>query len=234
MIDNITVAFELKGVPYSEFELGHAFAFRSFDLEKIFQRRFFAEFGFGVDMTDNEILSAFQPYSNEKLKDSDELERDAEKLSDILFSLDSYLKKIYRHCERLKRYTNTAANLIAAGNVADVETIRSRYKRGLKFRNAYAVIFSEIKLLRDKTEKAFKRLDGEAQHLYRKIFADRLKFARQKTKMSQKAFAEKLGLSQNGYSPYENGQRNPSIPMLIRLSKILGRSADWLLGQTAW
>lgn len=65
---------------------------------------------------------------------------------------------------------------------------------------------------------------------YRKNFADRLKFARHKTGLSQRAFAPKLNMSQKGYSLYETGQRDPSIPKLIRLSKIFNCSVDWLLG----
>ena len=229
----VTGNFEVKGVSYSEFELGHAFAFRSFDSSKIFQRRFFGEFGFGADMTDEEILQAFDYERIFNIGDSD-LERNAEKLSDLLFSIDSYEKKIYHHWQRLEKYTNKTASVIANGNVADIEAVRLRYKRGVKLMNSYACTYGFIKSLKRDTEKTFKKFDGEVKHFYRKIFADRLKFARQETGLNQKTFAKKLGLTQNGYSPYENAQRDASIPILIRLSKLLDRSIDWLLGQVAW
>lgn len=231
----VTGDFTIKGVPYSEFEQGHAFAFRSFNPTKILQRRFFAEFGFGAEMTDDEIIASFNPYSNEKLKDSAELEHDAETLSDLIATINSYLKRIDWHCRRLERYINAAAGAIADGDVADVEAIRCRYKRGQHLKNSYALpTYVFIKCLRDKAEKMLKKLADEANHFYRKTFADRLKFARQKTGLSQRAFAPKLNMSQNGYALYETGQRDPSIPTLIRLSKILNRPVDWLLGQTEW
>ena len=165
MID-FTVKYELKGVPYSEFELGHAFAFRSFDLERILQRRFFAEFGFGADLTDKEILQSFDCYVNAKLKPDDELERNAEKLLDLLISLDIYLKRIEKHCKRLDRYIHAAARAIADGEVANVEEIRSRYKRAKRIRNFYGgAIYSFIKEFRDNTDKAFKKINGEVQQL---------------------------------------------------------------------
>lgn len=210
-----------------------AFAFRSFDPARILQRRFFAEFGFGAEMTDKEIFQAFNYETIIRLEDN-ELFCNAEKLSDLLFAIDGYLNRIDCHCRRLERYIHAAAGVIADGDIADVESMRSRYKRGQKLHSTYAAIRFEVKILRDNTDKIFKVVDSEAQHAYRKNFADRLKFARQKMKMTQKELAEKLGLSQNGYSPYETGQRNPSIPMMIRLSKLLNCSTDWLLGQTAW
>lgn len=216
-------------------------ALRDFRFLHIFQRKYFAEFGFDKNLDDEEILYSEFGFINapvgaydEKFQTVDELERNTAKLEDLVSCLDSYLELINRHCRRLERYINAAANFIAEGTVADVEGIRHRYKIGQSLKSLYTTLYIEIKFLKDKTDKAFKRLYEKTQYAYRKIFGDRLKFARRETKMSQRTFAEKLGLTQNGYSPYENGQRNPSIPMLIRLSKILGRSADWLLGQTAW
>jgi transcriptional regulator with XRE-family HTH domain len=44
--------------------------------------------------------------------------------------------------------------------------------------------------------------------------------------MSQKEFAEKLGISQNFLSYLESGQRRPSLKMVIKFSKILNVPID--------
>lgn len=236
-------------------EYQRRFALSDFAFQHIFQRKIFAEFKFD-ETTDEEILSTLMQRQyvqgfgfkrdndffkdwleqfDEKFKsDVNELEKNLDILSELQFLLEQYQKRIQRHIKRLEKYTNAAATVIADNSTDNLEEIKHRYKIGRGLSSLYWQVYREIESLADKTEQAIKILDGEVQHVYRKIFADRLKFARQATKLSQKAFAKKIGITQNGYSPYENGQRSPSIPMLIRISKLLNRSADWLLGQTAW
>lgn len=58
---------------------------------------------------------------------------------------------------------------------------------------------------------------------------DRLKSARLDKKMSQKDVCELADVAKSTYSQYESGDREPSREALIRLSKALGTSVDWLL-----
>lgn len=224
--------YEIKGIAFSDFEPEHVFALRDFNSSCILQRKFFSDFNFDKNMTDKEILSAFKFEITFEINAAD-LELNSEKLLDLSFVLDAYLKHINRHCERLKRYTYEVASVIADGNIVNVEDMRLRYKRGQKLIIAYSSACRFIQWLKKDTDETLKEFDSKTKHWYRKIFSDRLKFARQSTGLTQKKFAQKIGMSQNGFSQFETGQREPSIPMLIRLSKILGRSADWLLGQTA-
>lgn len=55
---------------------------------------------------------------------------------------------------------------------------------------------------------------------------------REDNDLTQKAIAEKLIISQNAYSYYENGKRTLPPEILIGLSKIYNVSIDYLLGQT--
>lgn len=48
--------------------------------------------------------------------------------------------------------------------------------------------------------------------------------------LSQKAVADGVGCSPTVYSRYENGERQPSIDMLISLSKFFGVSVDCIIG----
>lgn len=48
--------------------------------------------------------------------------------------------------------------------------------------------------------------------------------------LSQKAMAEAIGVAQSTYSLYEKGAREPNIDKIIKISEVLGVSADELLG----
>lgn len=47
---------------------------------------------------------------------------------------------------------------------------------------------------------------------------------------SQKQVAEKLNISQQTYSDYENGKTEPATDTLIKISKLYNVSLDYLLG----
>lgn len=55
------------------------------------------------------------------------------------------------------------------------------------------------------------------------VFAEQLKTLRKKNSLTQKELAEKVGVKQNSYANWENGNREPNIEMLVRI-------ADYLLG----
>lgn len=48
--------------------------------------------------------------------------------------------------------------------------------------------------------------------------------------LSQKQLAQKIGVEGSTVALYEQGERTPSIKVLIRLSRALGVSTDYLLG----
>ncbi len=49
--------------------------------------------------------------------------------------------------------------------------------------------------------------------------------------LSQRAVATRLGLSPSIISGYETGERSPSIEVLLSISRLYGRSCDYLLGR---
>ncbi len=61
-------------------------------------------------------------------------------------------------------------------------------------------------------------------------FKYNLILARKKKEYSQKQMAEKLGVAESCYAHWEQGRNEPSIDMIIELSRILEVSADYLLG----
>lgn len=63
-----------------------------------------------------------------------------------------------------------------------------------------------------------------------KLFCERLKLLRIDKKLSQPALAQLVGVSKGMISFWENGINEPTITNLIKLTKIFGVSADYLLG----
>ena len=51
-------------------------------------------------------------------------------------------------------------------------------------------------------------------------------------KLSQAEFAQRLGVTGAAVSAYENGTRQPSYDILLRIANVLGASVDELLGRS--
>ncbi|OME12786.1 helix-turn-helix domain-containing protein [Paenibacillus odorifer] len=64
------------------------------------------------------------------------------------------------------------------------------------------------------------------------MFAERLKELREERRYSQKKLSEMLNLSQPYYGRFERSTGEPNLQTLIKLSKILNVSVDYLLGLT--
>lgn len=62
-----------------------------------------------------------------------------------------------------------------------------------------------------------------------RAITDRVIEARKKAGLTQVELAERLGLSKQGYHPYEKYQTAFTLEQLYQLSRILGRSIAWFL-----
>lgn len=63
-------------------------------------------------------------------------------------------------------------------------------------------------------------------------FSERLKKLRKDAGLTQVDVANKLGISQPAYASWERGIKKPTQDNLVKLSKILYVSVDYLLGNT--
>jgi transcriptional regulator with XRE-family HTH domain len=63
-----------------------------------------------------------------------------------------------------------------------------------------------------------------------KQIADRVARAREELHLTKVDLAEQLGLSKQGYTPYEQGRTPFTVEQLLLLSRILQRRVEWLLG----
>lgn len=63
-------------------------------------------------------------------------------------------------------------------------------------------------------------------------FGQRLHEIRNHTNLTQKKFAELIGISERGLQNYELNLRKPNIDVLIAILENIDISADYLLGRT--
>ena len=61
---------------------------------------------------------------------------------------------------------------------------------------------------------------------------ERIKRLREKAGLSQKALAEKIGVSQQSINKYENHNIEPDIETLIRIADVFDTSVDYLIGRS--
>ena len=190
------------------------------------QRPFFKAFRF-ADETDEEILESMSA------TDFDSLELTQNKLNvaeDLALKIKSYMVHVHRQEQRLKEYVRALEYKIAVDETAEIKVLRNRHKRVEKRLKQYEDIFSVVLELLGKTLDLHSELEKKVKTHYRKIFAQRLKQARKDFHLTQAELATKLNLSQRSVGSYEKAENEPSIAMLVRISKELKRPIDWLVG----
>lgn len=66
--------------------------------------------------------------------------------------------------------------------------------------------------------------------MYVETFAQKLKFARERTGFTQREVAKEIGLPQSTIAKYETAKLEPSVETLGKLADFYGVSLDWLVG----
>ena len=59
---------------------------------------------------------------------------------------------------------------------------------------------------------------------------NQLKMQREKTCLTQRQIAEKVGITERSYQRYENGERTPSAPTANSIARALGTTSEKLFG----
>ncbi len=206
-----------------------AFAFRDFDGKRILQRPFFKKFNFDADKSDEEILQDLSLAEDDSLST---IESKHETLNEIFNRLSQLRILAINHSNnRLEKYRKAIQKKIDAAPIS--ESLKEKYNREQRLATSYILtipIYITDKM--ELAEKIWRELETRLQEIYRENFAERLKQARLKANLSRKELGDKINLSPNGYGQYESARREPSLTSLIRLSRILNVSADWLIGIT--
>ena len=209
----------------------NAFAFRDFDKQKILQRRFFKDFHFDADKSDTEILQDLSLADNDSLPT---IERKHQVLKSVFDRLSRLDVLVCNHTNRIKRCQQHLSKEINSIRDDDAKKkLEQRYSFGQSIALEYIFgVSSGVEDLMKPLEKIWRELENKLQEIYRENFAERLKRARLKAKLSRKELGDTINLSPNGYGQYESARREPSLTSLIRLSRTLKVSADWLIGVT--
>ena len=109
---------------------------------------------------------------------------------------------------------------------------------GMTEMSEFETLKSEISTLNNrlsdlKNQVKKKKLTAiECKYPQRLVFAQRLKQALKEMKITQVELAEKIGMTQGGYTSYEQARREPPIKVLVQLADKLNVSLDWLCGRT--
>lgn len=197
----------------------NAFAFRDFDGARILRRPFFKNFYFDFNKSDEEILESL------KAADSDSIDDMEEKLHTIKAThdrLENYRRLLNKHTRRCDRYNKRKAEAL---EIKVSEIFSQRHAPTMEYVSAEL----ECLELMEKFRRLYYDLEKQIQERYRREFAARLKQARLKAGLKQKELGELIQISPNGYSQYESGRREPSLPTLSRLLKIF--TAEELFGR---
>lgn len=62
------------------------------------------------------------------------------------------------------------------------------------------------------------------------MLGETIRRLREERGMTQKKFAQRIGIANSTVNLYETGERYPSLTTLVSISKVLGVTTDYLLG----
>lgn len=193
-----------------------AFALRGFDEKRILQRPYFHEFNLPI-ATDENILRTFNVLNAATAEAMEQKFEDMRKLNS---AVQNYRRLIIKHRKRLRK--------IFSYYDEKGDKAKSERTAGLLLKYNWFEEASELFNL--KFGHLFINGEKEIDMQRRRDFSDRLRQARKESGMTQMQLAAKIGMTQGGYTQYENAGREPSLSTLAKLSRILKRPTDWLLG----
>ena len=142
---------------------------------------------------------------------------------------ENLVKRIRRHIARLARYRSEVGKKICA---AEDDNLQSKINRAGMLITQYNKLISVLKLGTNALTYSIYNLEMSARLHVVRIFAERLKRARKESGLTQNELADKLSMKRSTLAAYETGRNDPPILLILRLSKVLNRSADFFLGLT--
>lgn len=151
---------------------------------------------------------------------------------EALERLDKMHRRILiRHFTRLDKYLAELAQKIAQSDIVTAQ-MKSKIERATILKSNYENLLWRINDTRETLRNLIKDNELIERRLVLKDFSARLRQARKEAGLTQAKIAAQIGMGQNRYTLYETARREPSLATLIRLSRVLKRPTDWLLGLT--
>lgn len=218
-----------------------AFALEGFDDKRILARNYFRGYAppEELHLKDEDYLTSIvlsaadadEANFSDKLADIMIFDFYANNLMRLAYTMkkaNEYQTRLTKHSDKLMKYS---VHLIEKHALDD--KIQAKIRRAQYLAERYADACRAVQNLQRAIFNSIATIkDGNADSVRRR-FAERLRQARKKKNMTQQDVANLIHMSAGGYTQYELARRDPSIPTLIKLARILDCSADWLLGLTA-
>lgn len=192
-----------------------AFALRDWELNRIFQRKFFDQQHL-PNNTDEEILKSLDVAT---LNNSESMVSRLDNLHALKRRVATYTKRMLNHHKKLEKFFK------------DADT-KEKFDRAWLLSQCYALVVELLGNLQSKLNRINLTSEKSIDEQRKKEFSSRLKKARRAAGLTQLDVALTLNSSANKYASYEQNKTEPSIATLIRICKQLNTSADKLLGLT--
>ncbi|MBQ3442088.1 MAG: helix-turn-helix transcriptional regulator [Selenomonadaceae bacterium] len=197
----------------------NAFAFRDFDSTRILQRPFFKDFYFEPSKSDAQILESL---SNAPEDSVDNWERK-------LYVIKATHERLIEFHHLIDRHNKTRLNKYNKKKSKSKKIKIIELQRSIPVMEYSSASLSVLELI-NKFKTLYCEIEKKLQVRYRKEFANRLKRARQALGLTQKQLGDLIQVSPQGFSLYERGERDVSVPTIIRLAKVLNMNGNQILG----
>lgn len=162
--------------------------------------------------------------------DLNRLQRRKRQCLDLRAKFDSFRRRIIRHNDRLQRYQALLVSDIAYATDEDYRRyIKPRSRRSVSLSEKYSRIACRCNKAIQKIDDITKVFDSKIRRYFLRIFANRLKEARQAAGLTQGQLAERLGTIRGNVCAYEQGRNEPPISTLALLARIFNCSTDFFL-----
>lgn len=199
----------------------NAFALRDFDTERILQRNFFLHrLGVVHEDTDNNVIDIYNVAAISHLGTKRMTEHLA-KLQKLKAAVAAYTKKLLKHEYKLEQFMNQCAR------------DKEKYDRTYTLKNCYCEAIELLGNLQKEIAKLIREGEKSIPKIFCREMGERIIKARNNAGLSRLEVANELGLSQNALGQYERGEREISLWTLARLSELLSRSPNQLLGYSS-
>lgn len=195
-----------------------AFALKDFDAQRILQRNFFLsklKAPMLVDV-DEEILDSWFNVAAISHLGTAKMRRRLDKVKRLQTVTAAYAKRLLEHELKIEKFIQDAKTKNRAA------ILQQKYRAAVE---SVGRLQKEINKLISDGEKSIPKV-------FCKELGERIRTAREALNLERKNVAFSLGISLHALGHFERGEREVSPYVIARLSELLGRSPNWLLGFT--
>ena len=186
----------------------NAFALKNFDAEKYFSIDAPPKL---ADATDTELLTLKKFFFSKQ----DEFAE--------------FNRRLCRHHDRLRKFGEVILSISARADDETYYRLKPKIERLKTLSEKYTEFAKKCLERRKNLDDVIYNVEQNLRGRALKIFAAKLKQARQGAKLTQAELARRLFIKKPTLTAYETARNDPPLSLLILLSKEFKRPADWFL-----